>query len=56
MSHPTLNQTVKGTKREDSSPFTKKDEDTAQTYRYKIKKAGAGQETQLGRDIKGNIL
>lgn len=56
ISYPTLNQSVKGTKRENSSPFTKKYEDTAQIYRYKIKKAEAGQEIQLPRDIKGNIL
>lgn len=54
--YSTLIQTVKGTKREKSSPFTKKYEDTAQIYRYKIKKAKAGWEMQLSRDIKGNIL
>lgn len=42
--------------KEKSSPFTKWDEDTAQIYRYKIKKAKAEQEMQLSRDIKGNIL
>lgn len=42
--------------KEKSSPFTKWDEDTAQIYRYKIKKVKAEQEMQLSRDIKGNIL
>lgn len=54
--YPLLNQTVKGTKREKSGPFTKKNEDAAQIYRYKIKKAKARQEIQLSRDIKGNVL
>lgn len=42
--------------KEKPSPFTKWDENTAQIYRYKIKKAKAEQEMQLSRDIKGNIL